>query len=462
MFIGRKKELLNLEKLYNTDKYQMPVIYGRRRIGKTALIHEFIKDKPHIAFTAIESSRKQNLENLSKSIYSFQNPGETENFPVYGSFAQAIEYIFQLSKERRLVFVIDEYPYAAKCDLALSSVLQALIDKYQQDSRLFFILCGSSMSFMEEQVLGYESPLYGRRTAQFKIQPFTFGETLEYFKDYDKIDAMNLYGVCGGTPQYFLQFDRKMTVRENVIQNVLNTNSYLFEEPQNLLKQEVREAALYNTVISAIACGSTKLSEIASKSGEETSACYAVLKKLMALGLIQRETPYGEKEGRKSLYVISDNLFRFWYRFVPGNISALQNDMAETVYDIIEKKFPLYMGMVFEDVCGQYLWQMNRQGKLPFVFTGLGRWWGANPSTREQEEIDIVASDGKNALICECKWRNKEVEKEVLDRLVLRSSLLFYQQKYLYLFSKAGFSDACVKAAKDQGNVTLVTFQEMF
>ena len=165
MFIGRKKELLSLEKLYNTDKYQMPVIYGRRRIGKTALIHEFIKDKPHIAFTAIESSRKQNLENLSKSIYSFQNPGETENFPVYGSFAQAIEYIFQLSKERRLVFVIDEYPYAAKCDLALSSVLQALIDKYQQDSRLFFILCGSSMSFMEEQVLGYESPLYGRRTA---------------------------------------------------------------------------------------------------------------------------------------------------------------------------------------------------------------------------------------------------------------------------------------------------------
>lgn len=462
MFIGRKNELSKLEKLYKTDKFQLPVIYGRRRIGKTALINEFIKNKPHISFTAIESSRRQNIENLSKSILSFSNFDSGEAFPVFDGFHQALEYIFKIAQNQRLIFVMDEYPYAAKCDNTLSSVLQSLIDKYHETSRLFLILCGSSMSFMEEQVLGYESPLYGRRTAQFKINPFTFMETLEYFGNYDKHDAAYLYGVCGGTPQYFLQLDTHMSVRENIIENVLDTSSYLFEEPQNLLKQEVREASLYNSIISAIASGSTKLSEIASKTGEETSACSAVLKKLIALGLVVRETPFGEKEGRKSLYIISDNLFRFWYRFVPGNISALQNDMAEAVYRLIENQLHSYMGDIFEDICRQYLWQMNRRGQLPFVFTDLGRWWGTDPSTRQQEEIDIVASDGNSAVFCECKWRNELTEVSVLDRLAQRSTLLPYSQKYLYLFSKSAFSDACIEAAGQRGNVTLITFSEMF
>lgn len=468
MFIGRKNELSKLEKLYNTDKFQMPVIYGRRRIGKTALINEFIKNKPHISFTAIESSKRQNVENLSKSIYVFQNSHIEETFPVFGSFSQAIEFIFQIAQKQRLVFVMDEYPYAAKCDQTLSSSLQAMIDKYHQSSRLFLILCGSSMSFMEEQVLGYESPLYGRRTAQFKINPFTFIETMEYFGDYDKYDAACLFGVSGGTPQYFLQFDTRLSVRENMIQKVLDTSSYLFEEPQNLLKQEVREAALYNTIISIIATGSTKLSEIASKSGEATSACSAVLKKLITLGIVVRETPFGEKEGRKSLYVINDNLFRFWYRFIPNNISALQNDMSELVYNMIENQFQSYMGPIFEEICRQYLWQLNRQGQLPFIFTSLGRWWGTNPSTRQQEEIDIVASDRttpggyqKNAIICECKWRNELTEVSVLNKLVERSNLLPYNLKYLYLFSKSDFSEACIRTAKQLRNVTLVTFKEM-
>lgn len=460
MFIGRKDELEKLNKLYKTKKFQMPVIYGRRRIGKTALINEFVKDKKSISFTAIENSKEQNLENLSKCIYTYENGKVSERFPVYQSFQAAIEHIFELSLRQQLVFFIDEYPYVAKADKTISSVLQMLIDKYKNESKLYLILCGSSMSFMEQQVLGYESPLYGRRTAQLKISPFTFFETLEYFESYDRIDAAYLYGVSGGTPHYFLQFDKSLSVEENIKERLLDTSSYLFEEPQNLLKQEVREAALYNAIITAVANGSTKIAEIASKLGEETSACSACLKRLISLDLIRRETPFGEKQGKKSLYIIEDNLFRFWYRFIPQNISALQNGMTDIVYKSIEKQLNSYMGMIFEDICGQYLWIRNREGKLPIAFTDMGRWWGTNKASKSQEEIDIIASDGTDAIICECKWKNELTDLPVAKKLAERSKLLNYRNEYLYLFSKSDFTADCKSYAENCG-ICLVRFCDM-
>lgn len=195
MFIGREKELDKLNKLYDTGKFQMPVVYGRRRVGKTALLNEFVKDKEVIFFTAIESSKQQNIENLSRSIFQYEHPNTDAAAPVYNSFQEALEYIFKLAEEKQIVFIIDEYPYAAKSDKSLSSVIQSLIDKNKDTSKLFLILCGSSMSFMEEQVLGYESPLYGRRTAQFKILPFDFEKSCEIFSQFSKIEFFGIYGV---------------------------------------------------------------------------------------------------------------------------------------------------------------------------------------------------------------------------------------------------------------------------
>lgn len=462
MFIGREKELKKLGELYNTHKFQMPVVYGRRRVGKTALLNEFAKDKNVIFFTAIESSKQQNIENLSRSIFAFERQGEDGPFPVYQSFQEALEYIFKLSEAKQLVFIIDEYPYAAKSDKSLSSVIQSLVDRYRDTSKLFMILCGSSMSFMEEQVLGYESPLYGRRTAQFKILPFDFEESSKIFSNFSKTELAYIYGIVGGTPQYLLQIDDSKSLRENIISKILDTSAYLFEEPGNLLKQEVREAALYNAVITAIANGSTKVSEIAGKVGEETSACTACLKKLISLGIIKRETPFGEKEGRKSIYTIDDSLFRFWYRFIPSNISALQNDMSDVVYMKIEKALNQYMGQTFEEMCTQFLWRENRRGSTPITFTALGRWWGTDPSTHSQEEIDIVASDDADMIFAECKWKNELTDKDVLEKLLHRSNLIRCNNKYLYLFSKSGFTDKCTALADSLGNVILVKYEDMF
>jgi len=461
MFVGRESELKYLNNLYNTNKFQFPVIYGRRRVGKTTLINEFIRGKDVIYFTGIETTAKQNLENFSKSIFAYTTG--LNNTPVFLSFQQALEYVFKLAENKRIVLVIDEYPYVAKTYKALASILQVQIDKNKDTSRLFLILCGSSMSFMEEQVLGYKSPLYGRRTAQFKIRPFDFFESRKYFKSFTDVEMAKIYGIVGGTPQYLLQMDDNLTVEENIKKCILDTRSYLFEEPKNLLQQEVREPAIYNAIISAIATGSTKLSEISSKVGEETSACSTYLKNLIALEIIKKETPVAEKKTtKKTIYAIADNLFRFWYRFIPSNISIIQKEMIDLAFKNIEEQFSSYMGLVFEEICKQYLWELNKKGEAAITFTDLGRWWGNDSRNKCETEIDIIGTDGdKSALFCECKWTNEKVNTTVLDTLIERSKLFKYIKVYFYLFAKTGFNKGCIDRAKELGNVKLITFEDM-
>ena len=460
MFIGREKEISKLTQLYNTDTFQFPVIYGRRRVGKTALINEFIKDKEAISFTGLESTVAQNLENLSRAIHRYI--GTVGEAPIYPSFQAALETVFQLAENKRIIFVIDEYPYVAKAYKAFSSIIQTMIDKYKDTSKLYLILCGSSMSFMEEQVLGYKSPLYGRRTAQFRILPFDFAESRKYFKNFSDIDMAQIYGIVGGTPQYLLQMNDTLSVEDNIKSNILDPNSYLFEEPGNLLKQEVQKAALYNAIIAAVATGSTKLSEIASKVGKETSACAICLKKLLALGIVRKETPFGEKESRKTIYNIDDNLFRFWYRFVPENLSLLQNGMIDIAYNSVSAGLNTYMGPVFEDICKQYLWELNRKGRAAIPFISLGRWWGNDPKQRKQVEIDIIGeADKDTALLGECKWTNEKVDVGVLDLLIERGKLFHYKKIHYYLFAKTGFTEGCAEKANKLKNVTLITYDDI-
>jgi uncharacterized protein len=318
------------------------------------------------------------------------------------------------------------------------------------------------MSFMEEQVLGYNSPLYGRRTSQFKLLPFEFFESRKYFNNFSSFELATIYGIVGGTPQYLLQMDDHISLENNIKDKFLNSNSYLFEEPKNLLQQEVREPAIYNAIISAVATGSTKLSEISSKVGEETSACSAYLKNLISLGIIKKETPFAEKSSKKTIYVIADNLFRFWYRFVPSNISIIQKDMIDLAYKNIDEQLSSYMGAVFEEICNQYLWELNKQGKAAITFTDLGRWWGNDSKNKCETEIDIMGSDNdKAALFCECKWTNEKVDLAILKTLVSRSKLFSYTKVHLYLFAKTGFTNGCIDGAIELGNVTLVTFDEM-
>ena len=460
MFIGRERELKALEKLYTSNKFEFAVIYGRRRVGKTALINRFIGDKSAIYFMGVESNAKQNLENFSKSIIEYSSGIETET--AFLSFQAALEYVFKLAEKERLILVIDEYPYVARSSKSLASTLQLLIDKYKDTSKLMLILCGSSMSYMQDHVLAYKAPLYGRRTAQMKLLPFDFEETCHYFKNFSDEDKALIYGIVGGTPQYLLQMDDRLSVEDNIKNTFLNPISFLYEEPVNLLKQEVREPAIYTAIITAIAAGASRMSEISSKVGENTNVCSTYIKNLINLGIVQKETPYSEKASRKSVYSIEDNMFRFWHRFVLENNSVIARGATELVYKRIAPQLSDYMGKVFEDICKQYLWKRLLTGECPVEFTSLGRWWGNDPIEKSQAEIDIIGEQDKaTALFGECNWTNEKVDLGVLETLVKRSRLFSYKIIYFYLFSKSGFTKGCIDEAKKMGNVTLVSYAEM-
>ena len=459
MFIGRERELNSLNQLYNTNKFEFVVLYGRRRVGKTALINHFIDSKNAIYFMGVESNAKQNLENFSKSIIEYASGIEAET--LFSSFQAAVEVVFKLAEKERIILAIDEYPYVARAYKSFASTLQLVIDKYKDHSKLMLILCGSSMSYMEDHVLAYKSPLYGRRTAQIKLLPFDFSETCRYFENFSKEEKALAYGIVGGTPQYLLQMNDRISIEENVKNTYLNPTSSLYEEPTNLLKQEVREPAIYTAVITAIATGASRMSEISGKVGEDTNVCSNYLNNLVALGIVQKETPYGEKLSKKSIYSIDDNMFRFWYRFIPENASLIARGAADLVYRRIEPHMSGYMGKVFEEICKQYLWKLLLKGESPIEFSSLGRWWGNDPINKCQAEIDIMGEqDRDTALFAECKWTNEKVGPSVLETLISRSELFAYTKKHYFLFGKSGFTKGCAEKARELGNVSLVSYSD--
>jgi len=315
---------------------------------------------------------------------------------------------------------------------------------------------------MEDQVLGYKSPLFGRRTCQYKIKPFDFFEIRDYYSKFNNVDLAVIYGITGGIPHYMSLMNDNLSVEENIKLNFLTPNAYLFEEPTNLIKQECRDPAQYNSIIKAIATGSSRMSEICSKTGLDTGLATSYLNKLISLGIVKREIPFGTNSSRKTIYTLEDSMFRFWYRFVPDNMAAISRGLTDIVYKKIQQQLNSFMGGVFEEICKQYLWELNKQGKASVAFTDLGRWWGNDPKNKCEAEIDIMGiADEKSALFCECKWTNGKVDTSVLDALIEKSKLFSFTKVYLYLFAKTGFTKGCIDKANELGNVELVTFKKM-
>ncbi len=462
MFYCREKELFELNKRYTNGKFECVVVYGRRRVGKTALLGEFCKDKPTVFFSALNATAGENLVALSKAIYEKDHPDAT-TAPVYNSFDDAFAEITRMAKDERLVFVIDEYPYLAKADKSISSRLQHIIDRVWQDSQVYLILCGSSMSFMEYQVLGYESPLYGRRTAQFKIQALTYRETTVFNQSLTNEENALVYGITGGVPHYINKLNVDGDVDGALLNNLFNNSSYLFEEPENLLKQELREPAIYNSIISAIAGGASHANEISTKVGIESAVCAKYLKILLDLSILKKETPITEKTGKKTIYNIGDNFFRFWYRFVPQNTSAISAGRMPKIYEQSVKKYiPEYMGLVFEQMCRDYLLRYDE--KLPIMLSEVGQWWGTDPKARKEVQIDIVGApaDGDEYIIGSCKYKNEQIGIDELERLKYYASVFGKGSKYrYYIFSKGGFTKGLEERAKAE-EVTLLTLDDIY
>jgi AAA+ ATPase superfamily predicted ATPase len=464
MFIGRDKEIGTLKRHYASGDFEFITIYGRRRVGKTTLIMEFCKGKKTILFPALETNAKNNLAALSSAIFSCMDP-EMKTCPSFDGFQQAFNYIAERTMNERIIFVIDEFPYLAESDLSISSVLQNTIDHKFKKTKLMLILCGSSMSFMEKQVLNYKSPLYGRRTAQIKLLPFSYFDAAQWFPSYPPEQQALAFAVLGGIPMYLEKFSAKKNVYQNILNSVMRTDAVLFEEPSNLLKQELREPQTYNAIITAIADGKTKLSEIASAVGLETGSLTKYIDNLISLGIVKKEKPLLSNSGKKTIYLIADHFFRFWYKFVPRNMAAILSDNIAKIFDTaIKAHLSEYMGLAFEEICKEFLF--TRAQNLPFVISQIGQWWGGNPATKKEAQIDIVAlSPDKTELITgSCKYRNEKTALGVLTELKEYTAALGgkYKKTYYYIFSKAAFSSALIDAAKSDTSIRLISLDEMY
>jgi len=459
MFAGRQNELARLDSMYNSSKFECVILHGRLRTGKTSLLREFMKNKSCIYFSAQDTSDRENLDALVRTVEAFPRelPGEPS---LKNYYEEVFERMNKLTRTERVVLIIDDYQYLVASNKNISELICRHIDQKLSTGQLMLILCGSSEAVMEVETLSYDSPFHGRRTAQINLQPLTFFEAKRHYSSFSPFDIAVIYGITGGIPKYLNMMDPERTIEDNIKNTFFNPSSGLFEEPANFLRREVRDPSYYNAVLKAIASGLTKNSEIASHVGLETSACTAYLRNLSSFGLVGKHTPVTEKAGKKTVYEIEDSMFRFWYRFVPDNFSLIHSGMVDKIWRNVAKGIPSFMSKVFEDICRQWVDQRNKAGNMQIRFVEVGRWWGYDLVTKSDTIIPIVAysEDDQHAIFGDAIWSDEPTGVEAIRSLEERSRLFRYPNRHLYLFSRSGFTDECGLMAK-QFNANLVVFE---
>ncbi len=466
MFVGREHELRALERLYNQGKFQMAVVYGRRRVGKTALLDEFSKGKRTLFFTAQQKSDVINLRSFSREVYRFFDlPESTGSFESWGD---ALRFVASRARDGEpLVFVFDEFPYAAQAAPSLPSTFQIVIDHDFRDSNVCLVLCGSNEGFMESQVLGRKSPLFGRRNAQIKLMPFDYHDAALMLPGRSPAELVVFYALFGGTPYYLEQIDSDEPLEECIARLFFDLSGVLYAEPQMLLCQELREPALYSSVLDAVAAGATTPRVIAGKSGIGENSVGKYLATLIGLGIVEKTVPFGEgARSRKGQYRIRDPFFAFWYRFVSPNVGAIEMGAGEAASRLASgQALSTFVGKQFEAMCLQWFARENRFGRLPFLATSFGSWWGADPVAREQVDIDVIAADSRSKAIIlgECKWRESFDETAAIKKLVSRGELIKgYEDRSYVLFSKSALSEGTRAKAAERGDLRIVTVEEMY
>ena len=429
MFINRTKELKKLEEEYKAKKATFSVIYGRRRVGKTALIQEYIKDKNAIYLYITQGSLQIQLDIFTNEIKKFVDKNIRE-FLNFNSFEEALEFLATLDFKQKLVLVIDEYQYLIQLDGAFSSKLQRIWDIKLSNINIHLIICGSVLSMIQSEVLNYQSPLYGRRTSSFHIKPLKFKYIKEFIPNIDRLDQINIYASFGTIPKYLQEYDKNLNFMENIKEKILNKNSYLYSEGNFLLKDEIHDSTSYFRILQSIANGNMKIGKIASSMGVNSSYLSKYMLRLIELDIVEKEIPITETNPSKSkfgLYKIKDNFLKFWFYYIYKNYHYLEIEQIEPVLDEIKLNFnDKFVSFAFEDVIKEDLLE-NPLKYLNFIPKKAGRWWN------NKDEIDIVAFDEKNIAFIECKWQNQIDKEQILQKLIQKSARLVGDKKAFYL-----------------------------
>lgn len=465
-FINREEELGFLEKEYNREGSSLVVLYGRRRVGKTALAAEFAKEKDMVYFLASEENETQNRV-VFKNIIAEQ----TGNELLMSANVDNWDMIFKAwlntpggsgaASDKKKLMIIDEFQYLGKANNAFPSIFQRIWDTVLMGRNVMVILCGSLVSMMESQTLMYSSPLYGRRTGQIKLKQIPFRYYHEFYPDKNERELIECYAITGGVPKYIELFYGSKDIYMAIEDNVLSKSSFLYDEPNFLLQREVSEVGSYFSIIKTIAAGNQKLSQISSVLELKQTGLTKYLQTLISLDILEREVPVTEDnpgKSKKGLYRIKDNFMRFWFRFVYQNLNLIESGHKELAMKKIRANLAdSHISYVYEDVCIEKMWQLNADNIWGFNFDKVGRWWNNNA------EIDIVAIDrgGNDIIFGECKYWSGKVGLDVLHRLEGKASQVEWnkgnRKNHFILFAINGFSDDLTELSKVRGDLVLVS-----
>jgi len=387
-FVNRENELKALNDAYKKQTFSFYPIYGRRRVGKTELIKQFIKDKPHIYFLATEGTEKENITNFKNAAKNVTNLSFIKD-----DFEEIFIYLTQ-NVQKRTIIIIDEFPFLIKANKSISSLFQSIIDLHLSESNIFLILCGSSIGMMYKEVLGYKAPLYGRRTGQIELNPLFFKDVIKLLNKPVE-ECVRIYGVCGAVPFYLKEFVEKKDFFQLIEEKVISREAILNKEAIFLLREELDEVSRYSSMIGAISLGYTKLGEIMNYCGfKDKLNITPYLHVLERLGIIEKEVSITSGMRARGVYKIKDAFFKFYFRYVRPNESMIENNMKE-ISASIEKDYDTYLGEVFEHISKELLTKKH-------YFSKIGRWW------HKEEEIDLVGlnENKKQITFFECKWKN--------------------------------------------------------
>lgn len=461
-FIDREIELKFLNERWQSSNSQLIIIYGKRRIGKTELIKEFIKNKNSIYFICDRTTEKENLKNLGRIAgRKFNNLILVENG--FNDWYQFFNFLKESLKER-IVIAIDEFPYLYSSNTAISSIFQKGWDENLKDLPIFLIICGSSVSMMLRETIYNSAPLYGRKTGQIFLKPLGFYDAWKFFPKLDFSRFLNIFAICGGIALYLEQFSHAKSLTENLTTNVFNKNSILYNEGEILLSEELSELRIYFAILKAIALGKTKFGEIINYTGLSKTSIHKYLYVLEELQLISKEIPVTEEKpekSRKGLYKIRDPFFNFWFKFILPFKSEIEIGYLNEVFKYFNTQFDLAVTTVYQNLCQEIL---RVKLKECFRFNKIGRWWDV--IGKVQYEIDLVALDEDNnqILFGESKWSNKKIGINIFKELKEKSRFVNWninnrKEKYI-LFSKSGFTDEIMEFTKIEKNLILVEKDE--
>lgn len=431
--MNREREFAFLDERFAAENRQLVVIYGRRRIGKTALVTEYLDRRglAHVYFLADQRGTPQNAERFARTCADAFDDVP----PAVEGFDDGFEYVARRSDDD-LVVVIDEFSYLVDADETIPSIFQRIYDEVLADTAISMLLLGSSISLMEEGALSHDSPLYGRRTGQWKLTPLTFADASRFFPSYDVEDLVRVYAVLGGVPAYLEQFDSNTSLERNIRDRVLQKGTFLYEEPEFFLRQELREPGTYFAVLEAMAVGNTRVTEIANAVDRDAKGLSRYLQNLQRLEVVDRLVPVTDPQRKQGIYTIADQFFEFWFRFVAPNIGDLEQGNVEPVASSTIGGLDEHASRTFERICRQVV----RHPEFPVAVSRVGTWW------HDGEEIDVVAVNeaAGRILLGECKWTNTPVGEGVLADLERKTAAVRWRgddrTEQFALFSRSGFT----------------------